>query len=392
MTEKPGNAVLSLEDGTALVLGLGMFATGGGGLAERGMGYIEKMMNDEVEIAWTPIQQVDPGVLTCSVYGMGSIAPHPPMSREEMESFGVSGERYERPWERAVDQLSEYLGEPIGAIIPFELGPSNTLVAVDAAARTGRILIDGDYIGRALPKMSQALPAILGLRTWPLTICDPWGNSLVLQDCPSPAVAERVGKMVSRVTKAVNMGASCSHAAFPLRAGEIADAFVPGTLTRSLEVGRAVINARSKGEDPVEAALATAGGALLFQGTVSDRQWEDSSEGYMEGITTVAGSGQYAGSEARIWFQNEHHVLWRDDTAVAMSPDILAVVHTDTAEPISNTQLAVGQDVSVLGFRSAEAFRSGPALEGTAPRHYGFDFDWSPIEELNPTGNWSEGP
>jgi DUF917 family protein len=388
MTQATDKSVRSLADGEALILGLGMFATGGGGLAERGRGYIERMLDDDVEISWSPIDQVDPQTLTCSVYGMGSIAPHPPMSTEEMTAFGVAGERYERPWERAVEQLSEYLEEPIGAIIPFELGPSNTLVAVDAAARTGRILVDGDYIGRALPKMSQALPAVLGMRTWPLTICDPWGNSLVLQDCPSPMVAERVGKMVSRVTKAVDMGASCSHAAFPLRAGELGEALVPGTLTKSLQVGRAVMKARTEGRDPVQAALDAVGGAVLFRGVVSHRDWDDTPEGYMEGTTTIDGSGSDAGSEARIWFQNEHHVLWRGDVAVAMSPDIIAVVNTETAEPISNTQLDQGQQVSVLGFRSPEAFRSGSALEATSPRHYGIDLDWKPIEKLNPSGEW----
>ena len=386
---RESTAIKTIEDGQALVLGLGMFATGGGGLAERGLGYIERMFEDSVEVRWVSRDDIDPDTLTCSVYGMGSIAPHPPMSSEEMEAFGVTGERFERPWERAVDLLAEYLGEPIGAIVPFELGPSNTLVAVDAAARGGRVLVDGDYIGRALPKMSQALPAVLGMTTWPLTICDPWGNSLVMQDCPSPIVAERIGKMVSRVTKAVDMGASCSHAAFPIRAGDLGPALVDRTLSRSLEVGRAVMAARADGRDPVAAALESAGGSLLFTGVVSQREWEDTSEGYMEGITFLSGVGEHSGSKARIWFQNEHHVLWIDDTPRAMSPDILAVVHTDSADPISNTQLAESQKVSVLGFRSPDAYRSGPALEATSPRHYGFDLDWIAIEDLNPGQAWA---
>lgn len=373
------NTMRSREDGEALVLGLGMFATGGGGLAERGMGYIDRLLEDSVEVAWTPIEEISPGTLTCSVYGMGSIAPHPPMSPEEMTTFGVSGERYERPWVRAVDSLEAHLGEEIGAIVPFELGPSNTLVAVDAAARTGRTLVDGDYIGRALPKMSQALPAVLGLRTWPLAICDPWGNSLILQDCPSPQVAERIGKMVSKVTKAVDMAASCSHAAFPIAAGELGSALVRGSLSRALEVGRTVMEARFLGEDPVEAACSRAGGVALFQGTVSAREWDDSADGYMEGTTTIEGTAGDDGSEARIWFQNEHHVMWRDDTPVATSPDILAVVEADSAEPLSNTQIEEGQQVAVLGFPAVEAYTSGPALEATAPRHYGFDLDWTPI-------------
>lgn len=378
------NAIRSREDGEALVLGLGMFATGGGGLSERGMGYVERLLADSVEVSWTQLEDVPPETLTCSVYGMGSIAPHSPMTPEERAEFGVGDELYERPWERAVASLAEHLGEEIGAIVPFELGPSNTLVAVDAAARTGRILIDGDYIGRALPKMSQALPAVLGMRTWPLTICDPWGNSLVVKDCPSPQVAERIGKMVSKVTKAVDMGASCSHAAFPIAAADLGPALVRGTLSRSLEVGRAVLEARAGGRDPLEAACAHVGGVALFRGLVSDRDWEDSPAGYMEGTTTIEGTGPDIGSNARIWFQNEHHVMWRDDTPVAMSPDIVAVVEADTAEPLSNTQIEEGQEVAVLGFPAAEAYTSGPALEVTAPRHYGFDLDWVPIQEFAP--------
>jgi uncharacterized protein len=373
-----------MDDAEALILGLGLLATGGGGLAERGRGYMRALLAEGLTVHWQPIEQLDPDTLTCSVYGMGSIAPHPPMSPDEMRAFGVDGERVSRPWVRAVDELEAYLGERIGGVIPFELGPSNTLVAVDAATRTERILVDGDYIGRALPKMSQALPAIHDLATWPLAICDPWGNALVMTDCASPAVAERIGKMVSKVTKAVDMGASCSHAAFPLTADAASRILIPGTLSRALTAGRAVIDARTSGSDPTAAAVEALGGIHLFGGVVSERTWEDSADGYMEGTTTITGTGSFSGSSARIWFLNEHHVCWVDDTPVAMSPDIIAVVTTDQAEPLSNTQIEEGIAVSVLGFCSPAQYRRGRALSATEPRHYGIDLDYLPLERLHP--------
>jgi uncharacterized protein len=369
--------VTNEADVKALVLGLGMFATGGGGLAERGMGYLRDLLADDVQVKWTSIDRLPSDTLTCSVYGMGSIAPHPPMTQEEMRAFGVDGVQVARPWVRAVDELELYLGQRIEAVIPFELGPSNTVVAIDAAARSGRLLVDGDYIGRALPKMSQALPAILGLETWPLVICDPWGNALIMKDCPSPAVAERVGKMVSRVTKAVDTAASCSHAAFPLTIDRVRPAVVVGTLSRSLEVGRRVMAARADGVDPVAAAADATGGRVLFRGTVADRRWEDSADGYMEGTTVIAGTGTFASSTAEIWFQNEHHILWQDGTLRASSPDIIAVVDGDTAEPWSNAQIESGFKVAVLGIDAADPYTRGPALAATAPRHYGYDIDWS---------------
>jgi DUF917 family protein len=376
------------DDGEALILGLGLFATGGGGLASRGRGYLDQLLADGVEVSWSSIETLDAEILTCSVYGMGSIAPHPPMNAEERAEFGVDEERHPRPWLRAVDQLENHLGERIGAIVPFELGPSNTLVALDAAARSGRVLVDGDYIGRALPKMSQALPAVLGLDIWPLAICDPWGNALIMTDCPSPSVAERVGKMISRVTKAVDIGASCAHAAFPLRAGRVSEAIVPGTLTRCLQAGRQVLTARETAADPVAAAVDAVGGHLLFSGVVSERKWEDSADGYMEGTTTVTGTGEHHGASADIWFQNEHHLVTIAHRVVAMSPDIVAVLDARDAEPISNTELETGREVSIIGMKATAAYRSGAALAVTEPRHYGFDLDYLRIEELNPEGRW----
>ncbi|MGH8916298.1 MAG: DUF917 domain-containing protein [Acidimicrobiia bacterium] len=370
----------NLRDGEALLLGLGMFATGGGGLASRGRGYLEQLVADGIDIAWSSIDEIDPRALTCSVYGMGSIAPHPPMTSEERRRFGVGDELHHRPWLRAVDELEKHLGSRIGAIVPFELGPSNTLVALDAAARSGRILVDGDYIGRALPKMSQALPALLGLPTWPLAICDPWGNALIMTDAASPAIAERIGKMVSRVTRAVDMGASCSHAAFPLSAAQASGALIPGTLTRCLEVGRRLLSARDEEKDVVDAAAAAVEGRLLFAGRVSDRQWEDSADGYMEGTTAVTGADRFENSRAAIWFQNEHHLLTIDEKPTAMSPDIIAVVDSADAEPISNSELEVGRRISVIGIAAAEAYRSGLPLAATEPRHYGFDVDYVPLE------------
>lgn len=382
------NRIESQEDSEALVLGLGMFATGGGGLAERGRGYLRSLLDDGVDIEWTEFDQVDPETLTCSVFSMGSIAPRAPMSPEEMRRYGVDGELHPRPWLRAVQELEEHLGESIGAVIPLELGPANTLVAVDAAARSGRTLIDGDYMGRALPKMSQALPALLGLDVWPLTICDPWGNALVMLDCPSPEVAERVGKMVSRVTRAVDMAAPCAHAAFPNRASRLTGAMVPGTLSRGLEMGRRMIKARAEGKDTVAVAVEAGHGALLFQGTVSDRRWEDTADGYMKGTTVIAGKHDHSGVLAEIWFLNEHHVMWRDGSVAAASPDLIAVVDGDSAEPISNTLLQPGMEVAVIGFPGPSVYRSGKPLTATAPRSYGLDIDWTPIEKLNPAGSW----
>src|SRR5450756_1520224 len=98
-----------------------------------------------------------------------------------------------------------------------------------------------------------------------------------------------------------------------------------GTLSRSLEVGAILRQAREVGRDPARAAAAALDGWVLFEGVVAGKDWE-SREGYMFGTTTLRGESAFAGEELRIWFKNENHVTWRNGQPFVCSPDLIAVV------------------------------------------------------------------
>jgi DUF917 family protein len=380
----PNANVTNREEADAFVLGLCLLSTGGGGLPYRGRNYLYELLDQGHRIAWTSPDEVDPDALTCSVFGMGSVAPHPPMSEQERIDFGIPGEAVARPGVKAVTELGEFLGETPTAIIPCELGGFNTIVAVDAAARLEATLVDGDYAGRAVPEMSMALPAALGYDTLPLAICDHWGNVLLMKSSPSPRVVERIGKMISTVTKAPDMLATCAHAAFPLRMRVARQAMVAGSLTKAMQLGKEVLMARAAGEDPIERARAHLRGLILFKGVIKTRDWQDRA-GYMIGTTYLSGRGAFGGEEASVWFKNENHIFNRQGEIRATSPDLIAVVSDPAAEPLTNTELKEGMEVAILGFRCDDKFRSGTPLSWIEPRYFGFDTDYSPIEVLNPT-------
>ena len=50
-------------------------------------------------------------------------------------------------------------------------------------------------------------------------------------------------------------------------------------------------------------------------------------------------------------------------------------------EPITNPASKVRDRVSLIGYRSADRFRSPRALEVLGPRHFGVDADYVPIEK-----------
>ncbi len=94
----------------------------------------------------------------------------------------------------------------------------------------------------------------------------------------------------------------------------------------------------------------------------------------------VRGAGEYAGHTFRIWFKNEHHISWKDGALFVTSPDLLAVVHADTAEPITNTYLSEGMNVAVIGAPVNAYFRTPEGIAVLGPKHFGFDLEYRPIE------------
>jgi DUF917 family protein len=57
-------------------------------------------------------------------------------------------------------------------------------------------------------------------------------------------------------------------------------------------------------------------------------------------------------------------------------------VHTQSGKGIYNAALKVGDEVTAIGMRGLEDFRSEHGLNLAGPRHFGFDIDYVPIEEL----------
>ena len=222
----------------------------------------------------------------------------------------------------------------------------------------------------------QGTPYLYGKNSYPLASVDRWGNVVILKEACNAAMLERIGKML-----AVAAFGMCTIAATLLTGRETKEIIVPGTLTRCLELGRTIRQARERGEDPVQAAIAFTEGWLLFEGEVTGKDWEDR-EGYMIGTVHIKGSGRYAGHTLDVWFKNENHVSWLDGQPYVCSPDLVVIVDRETGEGFTNTVIDAGARVAVIGVKGLEAFRSERGLEGAGPRHFGFDIDYVPIEDL----------
>ncbi|MGI8553499.1 MAG: DUF917 domain-containing protein [Dehalococcoidia bacterium] len=365
------------DDCLDFVRGCTFMATGGGGPPVRGMEILRRQIQAGAPVGWVDPSSIPDDVYTLSVFGMGGRPPAGHPTPEELASFGLREPRAANTMEEAVKELATYAGVTVGAVVPIELGGSNTPGPLAAAATLGMLVPDGDYTGRAIPEITQTTPSLGGHSAAPLSAVDRWGNVSILAEVTGDAMAERIGKLLSQAAFG-----GVSRAGFLMPASAMKQVLVQGTLSRCLAIGGAIRQAQSQGQDAVEALRRFVDGLLIFRGRVAATE-QDDSEGYRYGIGThrLVGSGSFAGKRCSIWYKNENHICWLNDQPYVTSPDIISIVDGESAEPVINSAVMVGQEVAVIGLRAVPAFRSPAGVERLGPHHFGFAIEYVPIEQ-----------
>lgn len=363
---------LDVED---FVRGCTFLGVGGGGSPQRGLKLLLEDLEKYGEILIHTVDSVRDEAYVVTPFGMGSIAPRTPEIESKMRSMGLVRKIgiSERRLAYAVIELEKYMGIEFEAIVPVELGGSNTPAPVDVAITLGKIPIDGDYAGRAVPEICQVTPYLHDIPPYPAVYVDEYGNKIIVTKAINYLIAERIGKFYS-----VAVFSPVGGASFVMTGKEMKKVVIPNTLTESYIIGKTLREAVEAGKDPAIEVAKLMRGFVLFRGVVIKKEWEDR-EGYMWGTTYIKGVDEFAGHEARIWFKNENHIMWFDDKVIATSPDIIGVID-HRGEPITNTDLREGMKVSVVGLKARNQFRTPKGIEVLGPRHFGFDIDYIPIE------------
>lgn len=373
----PYGKLETLQDCQDFVEGCLFMGTGGGGSVEWGMNMLKDAIADGVPLEWVDAEDIPDNVWTVTPYGMGSIAPLAPETVAEMERVGLLDKYGDRSMEQAIKELEKHLGKRIGCVVAAELGAGNTPAPLVSGARLGISVVDGDYSGRAIPDEMQSTPFLHGKKSWPFASVDKWGNVVIVKYTINPYMLERIGKML-----AVAAYDGTTIAATPLPAAEMKEVLIRGTLTTSFKLGRAMRQARERGEDPIDTAVALTGGWRLFEGIVTKKDWEDR-DGYMFGTTHLSGTGEYEGQTLAVWFKNENHVSWLDSQPWICSPDLVTLVYKESGLGTTNTLIKEGDEIVAVGIKGLESFRTEFGLnEAAGPRYFGFDIDYVPIEEL----------
>ncbi len=355
--------LLKEDDLLPLSIGAALLGTGGGGNPYVGMLRAREMIRRGAEVRILPLDALPDDAYVGEVGGIGA----PVVGVEKIEE---GGECY-----RALKAVEETAGVKVSATISAEIGGSNALEPIIAAAHAGLPVIDGDGMGRAFPEVQMTTFFIYGAEAAPAAIADEKGNVVVFKEVIDMFWLETFARGVS-----VNMGAAAGLAIAPMRMDFVRRTAIPGTVTQALQIGHTVLDARRKRQNVVERVVASTGGKLFFTGKVTDVRRELVG-GFARGHAHLNGVGDWAESTARIAIQNENLVLWVDEVPVIMVPDLIINLDLETGEPITTEVLRYGQRVAVIGLPVHELMKTPRALEIVGPQAFGYpELTFNPLQ------------
>jgi uncharacterized protein len=367
----------SEEDVRDFVRGCAFYGVGGGGDPALGLKVLLEDFAKSGEIRISDPQGIRDEAWVCCSSGPGTIAPPSAETIAKMERLGLKHRigMADRMYALAVMELENYAHVEIEAIVASELGGyDGTPAPIDAAISLGKKIVNGDFAGRSVPEEEQSTLVLGNIPYHPVAFVDPWGNVTILKRAINYAMGETLSKMISV--------AACSYvgaAGFLMRGREMKKVLIPNTLSECFILGQTISKAVTGRSDPADAIAETTHGWVIFRGKITKKEWEDK-DGYMWGTNTVKGQDAFRNHELKVYYKNENHISWLDGMPYVTSPDLISVVRKDSGEPLTNATIGEGDEVSVLGLRGREPFRTGRGLEVLGPRHFGFEIDYVPIE------------
>jgi DUF917 family protein len=350
----------AIED---IAVGAAFLGTGGGGDP-----YIGKMMALSAIKKYGPVQlltteeiEEDDFFIPAAMMGAPSVL---------IEKFPKGDE-----FTRVFQKLGRYLGREVKGTFPMEAGGVNSMIPIVVAAQLGLPLIDCDGMGRAFPELQMVTFHLHGISSTPMAITDEKGNIGIME-----TISNKWTERLARVST-VEMGASSLVSIYPCTGGQLKTASVKNIVSLSEKIGRIIRSNQQDAEVKLNDLLEATDGFHLFDGKIVDVE-RGTAGGFNRGCVTIAGLNAYADSEVKVFFQNENLIALKDGMPIALTPDLICLVDLETLNPVTTEGLKYGKRVRVLALPCNSKWRTEKGIETVGPRYFGYDYSYTPVEEL----------
>jgi len=351
-----------------LSAGAVFLATGGGGDPRIAYLTARAVIEEHGPVDLISVDEIDDDAYVVAIGGVGA----PTVGLELLPSIDTAA--------KALRTFEEHVGRKVDAVVSFEIGGGNSLIPVIAAASRNIPVVDGDGMGRALPEAQMMTYAIAGVAPTPAIGIDYAGNIVTFSTDTTVTYERHVRSM------ALAMGGMITTVEHPMSGKQVRSSVVADTVSLSIEIGQVLREYRGNARqvfgplnDVFEASIY---GRLfhVYSGKVVD-YCSKIVGGFDVGVAVIE-SFDSAAPPLRVDVKNEYLVARVNDQVVASVPDLITIVDYETSVPINAERLRYGQRVTVFGIGCPPYYREARALAVVEPRCFGFDFGFTPIEDL----------
>ncbi|WP_373893731.1 DUF917 domain-containing protein [Virgibacillus sp. CBA3643] len=360
--------MIGKEEVENIAIGAALLGTGGGGDPHIGKLMAIQAIEEHGPIKLLDIQELedDDMVVPSAMMGAPTVMVEKiPSGEEAIASF---------------TSLENVLDKEIKATMPIEAGGVNSLLPLALAARMALPVVDGDGMGRAFPELQMVTFHLNDIPATPMVLSDEKENSIVL-NTSTGLWAEKIARSATMI-----MGGSVMNAIYPMTGRQVKDSSIYRTLTLEENIGRTIKEAKSAKRNPIDEVLGLLGGYKLFTGKVTDIE-RKTDGGFVRGMAKIEGLAQDKGTYCYLDFQNENLIAKTDEEVLCMTPDLIIVLDSETAMPITTEGLRYGARSTVIGIPADEKWRTPKGIDTVGPRYFGYDYDYTPVENLTNRGD-----
>jgi len=351
---------LAESDVADFAFGCALLGTGGGGSVGGSALELAHAIREFGPVPVVELSELPADGLIMPLSGVGA----PTVSYEMLNNGGEAA-----AVRAAVEK--EY-GAKVVAVLASEIGGGNGVDAAMWASRLGLPLVDADAMGRAFPEVQMVSFYVTGAATTSLTMADFQGNVATFRPA-NGTWSEPLARAFS-----VACGGTALMSDYVMTAAEMQGKVVLGSISNSVALGRA---ARGSA-DPVGAIQRELDAFHLISGKVTELE-RRTGGGFVRGSFSLDGTGDDKGRTVRIEIQNENLVALEGSRVLATVPDLITLVDTQTGVAIATEELMHGMRVSALAWACDPLWRSERGIDTAGPRAFGYDLDYTPIEELH---------
>jgi len=355
--------VLNYQEVEDILFGCTIMGTGGGGSLKDGITAVKNAFDKDKSFQMLEFKEIEDNKYYVNPYYCGSINP------EVDEDKTEEAHNQESELEIAIRGLEEYMGTEFQGLISVEYGGGNTGQCMAAAAMLGKVIVDADAAGRAVPELQFSTYSVTGQPIFPFAVATKYGDIAIFTQVASDERAEALARHMAVATD--NLVGIADH---PIKGFDLKKSVIPNALSFAQKVGEARRKAIEVGDNPIDAILKATKGKLLCEGIVTgeNTHW-DIKDGFTTGEIGIDGMNSFEKRKYKIWYRNENMIIWEDEHVKMTCPDLICVVNLSDGYPITNPNCNKGDKVAVFGVEAHKIWKSKKGLNLLNPNFFGFD-------------------